>query len=107
MGNGQPAGQKVEQSRVGATVDGRPSGRLDPTTSWNGSLLTVFGGRTTGGYFNDAYTYEVARACDRGRVTRADAAACSKIRQLSTAELMAETMRRISNEDSVSSLFME
>jgi ribose-phosphate pyrophosphokinase len=32
---------------------------------------------------------------------------CSRIRQLSVAELMAETMRRISNEDSVSSLFME
>ena len=32
---------------------------------------------------------------------------CSRIRQLSVAELLAETMRRISNEDSVSSLFME
>ena len=38
---------------------------------------------------------------------REDAAACPKIRQLSTAELLAETIRRISNEDSVSSLFME
>ena len=35
------------------------------------------------------------------------AAACSKIRQLSTAGLLAETMRRIHCEDSVSSLFME
>jgi ribose-phosphate pyrophosphokinase len=32
---------------------------------------------------------------------------CKKIRQLSTAELMAETIRRISSEDSVSSLFMD
>ena len=32
---------------------------------------------------------------------------CAKIRQLSIAELLAETMRRISNEDSVSSLFMD
>ena len=32
---------------------------------------------------------------------------CKKIRQLSTAELMAETIRRISCEDSVSSLFMD
>lgn len=32
---------------------------------------------------------------------------CSKIRQLSTAELLAETIRRISNEESVSSLFSE
>ncbi len=32
---------------------------------------------------------------------------CKKIRQLSTAELMAETIRRISIEDSVSSLFMD
>ncbi|HRH82156.1 MAG TPA: ribose-phosphate pyrophosphokinase [Thiobacillaceae bacterium] len=38
---------------------------------------------------------------------REDARACGKIRQLSVAELMAETIRRISNEDSVSSLFME
>ncbi|UCD69143.1 MAG: ribose-phosphate pyrophosphokinase [Betaproteobacteria bacterium] len=32
---------------------------------------------------------------------------CPQIRQLSIAELLAETMRRISNEDSVSSLFMD
>src|SRR5574340_701722 len=38
---------------------------------------------------------------------REDAKNCSRIRQLSVAELLAETMRRISNEDSVSSLFME
>lgn len=38
---------------------------------------------------------------------RDEARNCSRIRQLSVAELMAETMRRISNEDSVSSLFME
>lgn len=38
---------------------------------------------------------------------REEARNCSRIRQLSVAELMAETMRRISNEDSVSSLFME
>lgn len=38
---------------------------------------------------------------------RADAEACTKIRQLSAAELLAETIRRISREDSVSSLFMD
>ena len=38
---------------------------------------------------------------------REDALACKKIRQLSVAELLAETIRRISNEDSVSSLFIE
>jgi len=38
---------------------------------------------------------------------RADAIASKKIRQLSVAELMGETMLRISNEESVSSLFME
>jgi ribose-phosphate pyrophosphokinase len=37
---------------------------------------------------------------------RADAAACPRIRQLSIAELLAETMRRISDEDSVSTLLM-
>ena len=36
-----------------------------------------------------------------------DAQQCKKIRQLSIAELLAETMRRISNEESVSSLFMD
>jgi len=35
------------------------------------------------------------------------ARACSRIRQLPVAELLAETMLRISNEESVSSLFME
>jgi ribose-phosphate pyrophosphokinase len=38
---------------------------------------------------------------------RPEAIACGKVRQLSTAELLAETIRRISREDSVSSLFME
>jgi len=38
---------------------------------------------------------------------RDDARACPKIRQISIAELLAETMLRISNEESVSSLFME
>ncbi len=36
-----------------------------------------------------------------------DAAGCKKIRQLSVGKLMAETIRRISHEDSVSSLFIE
>ena len=38
---------------------------------------------------------------------RDDAKACGRIRQLSVANLMAETIRRISDEDSVSSLFSE
>lgn len=38
---------------------------------------------------------------------RADAKACNRIYQLSVASLLAETVLRISNEDSVSSLFME
>ena len=36
-----------------------------------------------------------------------EATACSKIRQVSIASLLAETMRRISNEESVSSLFID
>jgi ribose-phosphate pyrophosphokinase len=36
-----------------------------------------------------------------------EAQACKKIRQLSTAELLAETMRRISDEESVSSLYVD
>jgi ribose-phosphate pyrophosphokinase len=38
---------------------------------------------------------------------RDDAKKCKRIRQLSVAELLAETMRRINAEESVSSLFME
>ena len=38
---------------------------------------------------------------------RPDARACDQIRQLSVAELLAETMRRISTEESVSSLFVD
>lgn len=38
---------------------------------------------------------------------REDARACARIHQLSVASLLAETVLRISNEDSVSSLFME
>ena len=38
---------------------------------------------------------------------RDDAKACSKIRQISVASLLADTVLRISNEESVSSLFME
>jgi len=38
---------------------------------------------------------------------RDDAARCGKIRVLSVAELLAETIRRIAEEDSVSSLFMD
>ncbi len=38
---------------------------------------------------------------------RPDAQACTRIRQLSVAEMLAETMRRISDEESVSSLFMD
>lgn len=36
-----------------------------------------------------------------------EAQACDKIRQLSTAELLAETMRRIADEESVSSLYVD
>lgn len=37
----------------------------------------------------------------------AEARACNRIRQLSTAELLAETMRRISHDESVSSLYLD
>jgi ribose-phosphate pyrophosphokinase len=37
----------------------------------------------------------------------AEAQACSKVRQLSAATLLAETIKRISQEESVSSLFMD
>ena len=37
----------------------------------------------------------------------AEAAACAKIRQVDIAEMLAETMRRINNEESVSSMYMD
>ena len=51
----------------------------------------------------------VAERSDPGRtpITVLDALRSPRIRQLSVAEVMAETIRRISNEDSVSSLFIE
>ncbi len=38
---------------------------------------------------------------------RPDAVACKRIRQLSIAELLAESMRRVAEDDSISTLFME
>jgi ribose-phosphate pyrophosphokinase len=38
---------------------------------------------------------------------RADAQACKRIRQLNIAELLAEAMRRVADDDSISSLFMD
>ena len=38
---------------------------------------------------------------------RPEARACTRIRQLSIGQLLAETMRRVSNEESVSSLFVD
>ena len=38
---------------------------------------------------------------------RPDAQACLRIRQLSIAEMLAEAIRRISAEESVSSMFMD
>jgi ribose-phosphate pyrophosphokinase len=38
---------------------------------------------------------------------RSEAISCEKIRQLSIGELLAETMCRVSNEESVSSLFVD
>jgi ribose-phosphate pyrophosphokinase len=38
---------------------------------------------------------------------RPEARDCPKIRQLGIGELLAETMRRVSNEESVSSLFVD
>jgi ribose-phosphate pyrophosphokinase len=38
---------------------------------------------------------------------RSDAASCKRIRQLTIAELLAESMRRVAEDDSISTLFME
>jgi ribose-phosphate pyrophosphokinase len=38
---------------------------------------------------------------------RSDAQACNRIRQLSIAEMLAETIRRVSSDESVSSMFVD
>lgn len=64
----------------------------------------VFSGRAVDNIANSALDEIVVT----DTIPLSDAAqACEKIRQLSIAELLAETMRRVSNEESVSSLFVD
>ena len=74
--------------------------RADP----HGPDLLFIEPRLLGG---DAPAREVLTCWYLPRPLREDAEACSKIRPLSIAGLLAESIRRINNEESVSSLFVD
>ena len=70
-------------------------------------FLHVVGRRADGYHLLQSLFRFIDRADTVHLELRDDARECTKIRQLSVAELLAETIRRISDEDSVSSLFIE
>ena len=115
---------EVAEMRVVGDVEGQTAVIVDDIVDTAGTLATAAAA------LRDAGATEVVACCthpvlsgpaiDRIREStlaslvvtdtiplREDARACPRIRQLSVAELLAETMLRISNEESVSSLFME
>ncbi len=118
---------KANQSEVMniiGTVEGKNCVMIDDMVDTAGTLchaaeaLKEHGAATVSAYI----THAVLSGPAVGRITdsfldevvvtdtiplNADARACAKIRQLSTAELLAETMRRISDEESVSSLYVD
>ena len=105
-------------------VDGKNCIMMDDMVDTAGTLchaagaLKEHGAKTVNAYITHAVLSGPAverisgSALDEVVVTdtiplNAEARACKKIRQLSTAELLAETMRRISDEESVSSLYVD
>ena len=105
-------------------VDGKNCVMIDDMVDTAGTLCHAAGAlKAQGAASVDAYiTHPVLSgpavsriaesALDKMVVTdtiplNAEARACKKIRQLSTAELLAETMRRISTEESVSSMYVD
>jgi ribose-phosphate pyrophosphokinase len=118
---------KANQSEVMniiGTVEGKNCVMIDDMVDTAGTLchaaeaLKEHGAETVSAYI----THAVLSGPAVGRITNsfldevvvtdtiplnAEGKACAKIRQLSTAELLAETMRRISDEESVSSLYVD
>ena len=118
---------KANQSEVMniiGEVDGKNCVMIDDMVDTAGTLCHAAGAlKEQGAASVAAYiTHAVLSGPAVGRITKSnldevvvtdtiplneEAQACSKIRQLSTAELLAETMRRISDEESVSSLYVD
>ncbi len=118
---------KANQSEVMniiGEVDGRNCVMIDDMVDTAGTLCHAAGAlKAEGAATVDAYiTHPVLSGPAVSRITESElnevvvtdtiplgeeAQACKKIRQLSTAELLAETMRRISDEESVSSLYVD
>ena len=105
-------------------VEGRNCVMIDDMVDTAGTLCHAAGAlKDRGAATVSAYiTHAVLSGPAVGRVTESaldemvvtdtiplneEARACSKIRQLSTANLLAETMRRIADEESVSSLYVD
>jgi len=118
---------KANQSEVMniiGEVDGKNCVMIDDMVDTAGTLCHAAGAlKDQGASSVAAYiTHAVLSGPAVGRITESaldeivvtdtiplseEARACSKIRQLSTAELLGETMRRISDEESVSSLYVD
>ena len=105
-------------------VDGKNCVMIDDMVDTAGTLCHAAGAlKSHGAITVDAYiTHPVLSGPAVSRIAESDldemvvtdtiplnaeARACKKIRQLSTAELLAETMRRISTDESVSSLYVD
>ena len=105
-------------------VDGKNCVMIDDMVDTAGTLCHAAGAlKEHGAVSVDAYiTHPVLSGPAVSRITEseldnlvvtdtiplnAEARACKKIRQLSTAELLAETMRRIGTDESVSSLYVD
>lgn len=105
-------------------VDGKNCVMIDDMVDTAGTLCHAAGAlKAQGAKSVDAYiTHPVLSGPAVSRITDseldnlvvtdtiplgAEAKKCNKIRQLSTAELLAETMRRIADEESVSSLYVD
>jgi len=118
---------KANQSEVMniiGEVDGKNCVMIDDMVDTAGTLCHAAGAlKDQGASSVAAYiTHAVLSGPAVGRITESaldeivvtdtiplneEAKACSKIRQLSTAELLGETMRRISDDESVSSLYVD
>ncbi len=118
---------KANQSEVMniiGEVDGRPCVMIDDMVDTAGTLchaadaLKKHGASSVAAYITHAVlsgpAVERIGASELNEIVVTDtiplneaAQACDKIRQLSTAELLAETMRRIADDESVSSLYVD
>ena len=95
-------------------IIGVPVGEYDVQASFVGyQTETVTGVDVSSGYTQEI-NFSLSPGVELDEIVVTDtiplneeAKACDKIRQLSVAEMLAETMRRISNDESVSSLYVD